>query len=112
MVIRWPMERAAYCKRRRSVSLPRIWPPCPHRPAFLILPLRRLHQFNDDLSLSVLVKGCGNGTPQSGLHALDELREAGELLGHELLGDLVLELQRLFVELGGRLADEDFRRSE
>jgi hypothetical protein len=33
-------------------------------------------------------------------------------LGHELLGDLVLELQRLFVELGGRLADEDFWRSE
>ena len=77
-----------------------------------IIALRCLHQFNDELCLSVLVKGCGNGTPRSGLHALDELREAGELLGHELLGDLILELQRLFVELGGCLADEDFRRSE
>jgi hypothetical protein len=48
----------------------------------------------------------------SGLHALDELREAGELLGHKLLGDLVLEFQCLFVEFGGRLADEDLWRSE
>ena len=35
---------------------------------------------------------CGDGTLRSGLHALDELREAGELLGHKLLSGLVLEL--------------------
>jgi len=56
--------------------------------------------------------GCPDGTRRLHLHALDELREAGELLGHKLLGGLVLEFQCLFVELGGRLADEDFRRSE
>ena len=60
-----------------------------------IIALRCLHQFNDELRLSVLVKGCGNGTPRSGLHALDELREAGELLGH---GSALLE--RL-VRVGG-----------
>jgi hypothetical protein len=54
----------------------------------------------------------GDGARRSGLHALDEFREAGELLGHKLLGDLVLEFQCLLVEFGGRLADEDFRRSE
>src|SRR5882757_385099 len=48
----------------------------------------------------------------SGLHAVDELRERGELLRENLLGGLVLELQRLLVELGLRRADEDLRRAE
>jgi len=49
---------------------------------------------------------------RSALHARNECLERRKLLGNDLAGGLILESQRLLIELRLRHADEDLRRAK